>query len=423
MKLHPAVVVWAAAGVAAIEPSILMKVRTLSLLFAAVLQLVPLARVAQSVAPSIAPGSAALFRVIISSVAALGAFDAVSGASTTIRSPNSATGTVGQAFSYRIIVGPRAANRFRAEPLPDGLFMDRSYILGTPITIGETRVRLTASDGGHSVSKWITIYVLPPDGATPPFFLEQPIDQSATVGETTTFLSSVQSETPLTLRWLFNGAEIPGATNAILAFLNEPAVFAGNYAVVAQNTHGATTSAVARLYERVPLVNADAVWKYSDAGKNLRAAWRKPAFKDGAWPTGVGPFGYGWGDETTLVSAGVNPLRPNITTYFRHAFVVADANAYGGFELTFQADDAAVVSLNGKELLRYNLPPKGPVAFRKMALVAREQSAQFEWSSTNIMQPLVITGTNVFAVEIHQAKTNGADMRFDFRFSGRKVGP
>ena len=37
--------------------------------------------------------------------------------------------------------------------------------------------------------------------------------------------------------------------------------------------------------------------------------------------------------------------------------------------------------------------------------------------------PLVLTGTNLFAIEVHQAKTNGADMRFDFGFSGLKTEP
>src|SRR6185503_12401331 len=96
-------------------------------------------------------------------VATLGAFDAVSGASTTIYSPNSATGSLGQAFSYRILVGPRAATIYRAAPLPDGLYMDRNFILGNPTTPSTTDVKLTASDGGHSVSKWITIHILPPD--------------------------------------------------------------------------------------------------------------------------------------------------------------------------------------------------------------------------------------------------------------------
>lgn len=178
-----------------------MKNRILSLLCAAVLQLVPLARVVHSTAQAVLPESTIVFRLVIGAVAALGAFDAVSGASTIITSPNNATGTIGQVFSYRITVGPRSANVFRAAPLPDGLYMDRSYIRGTPTTVGETRVRLTASDGGHSVSKWITIYILPPPDAAPPFFVAQPSDQDALPGEITLFHSSALSVAPVAVQW------------------------------------------------------------------------------------------------------------------------------------------------------------------------------------------------------------------------------
>ena len=95
-----------------------MKIRILSLLCAAVLQVVPLARVVYTTAQAIVPESTVIFRLVIGAVAALGAFDAVSGASTIITSPNNATGTVGQVFTYRITVGPRSANIFRAAPLP-----------------------------------------------------------------------------------------------------------------------------------------------------------------------------------------------------------------------------------------------------------------------------------------------------------------
>jgi hypothetical protein len=400
-----------------------MKIRILSLLFAAVLQLVPLARVAYSTAQAVVPESTVIFRLIIGVVAALGAFDAVSGASTTITSPNNATGTVGQAFTYRITVGPRSANVFRAAPLPDGLYMDRSYIRGTPTTVGETRVRLTASDGGHSVGKWITIYILPPPGAAPPTFIEQPTDQNALPGEATTFRSSVVSEVPVKFQWLFNGDPIPDGTNSELTFVNTPGVFAGLYSAVASNAFGSVTSSAARLYLRVPLVDSDAAWRYADTGKPQPGTWRKLPFKDAAWPVGTTSFGYGWGDENTLVSTGPSPLRTNITTYFRHKFVVLDSNAYSGFNVALQADDAAAVFLNGKELLRLNLKPRGAVSPRLLALSAREHPADQRWFTTNIFRPVVLTGTNIFAIEVHQAKTNGADMRFDFRFSGLKTEP
>jgi len=389
----------------------------LSLLCATALQTVPLARVVYSAAQAVVPESAVVFRLIIGAVATLGAFDAVSGASTVIFSPNTATGMVSQAFNYRILVGPRAATIYRAAPLPDGLYMDRSYILGTPTTPGATQVKLTASDGSHAVSKWITIYILAPPSNAPPSFVSRPADQIALAGETTAFHSAVVSESPVTFQWLFNGSPIMDATNSDLVFINTPNVFAGLYSVIAANEFGSITSAPARLYLRVSLVDSAAVWSYSDTGKAQPASWRKLAFNDATWATGAAPFGFGWGDESTLVSPGSNPLRTNITTYFRHKFVVADSNAYTGFNIAVQADDGTVVFLNGKELLRLNMKPRGGISPRLPALTGRDHPSDQQWFNTNVFKPLVLTGTNVFAVEVHQAKTNGADLRFDFQFS------
>lgn len=103
--------------------------------------------------------------------------------------------------------------------------------------------------------------------------------------------------------------------------------------------------------------------------------------------------------------------------------MIADSNAFSGFNVALQADDGAIVFLNGKELFRVNLKPRGAVSSRLLALSAREHPADRQWFTTNIFRPLVLTGTNLFAIEVHQAKTNGADMRFDFRFSGLKTEP
>lgn len=394
-----------------------MRVKIFSLLCAVALQLVPCARHLSFAVRAALPETPAFVRLLIAGIAGLGAFDSVSGGSTIIVSPSTATGVVGQAFSYRIALVGHAASIFRAAPLPPGLAMDRSLIVGAPTVPGETRVKLTASDGSHAVIKWITIDILPPPESAPPVFDQQPADQSALPGEVTTFHSSVISLASPTFQWMRGSASIVGATNSDLTFLNDGTVFVGAYSVIASNPFGAVTSAPVQLFLRVPIVEAAAAWSYADNGKSLGTVWRKPAFKDATWRVGHVPFGYGWGDEATVVSAGANPLHPIITTYFRRPFVITDSNAFTGFQLSLQADDGAVVYLNTKELLRFNIP-RGPISARTFATAGRDNPADHEWYSTNILRPFVLQGTNVLAVEVHQARNNGSDMRFDLRFSG-----
>jgi hypothetical protein len=76
------------------------------------------------------------------------------------------------------------------------------------------------------------------------------------------------------------------------------------------------------------LVPAGATWKFRDNGSNQGTAWREPAFDDSAWSNGLAQFGYGNGDEKTVVSYGGNANNKYVTTYFRKQFVVANARAW-----------------------------------------------------------------------------------------------
>ncbi|HTD67667.1 MAG TPA: Ig-like domain-containing protein, partial [Candidatus Limnocylindria bacterium] len=67
------------------------------------------------------------------------------------------------------------------------------------------------------------------------------------------------------------------------------------------------------------------VWKYRDDGSDQGTAWRLPAFDDTAWASGPAELGYGDGDEATVVSFGPDPNNKFVTTYFRCAFMITDA--------------------------------------------------------------------------------------------------
>ena len=90
------------------------------------------------------------------------------------------------------------------------------------------------------------------------------------------------------------------------------------------------------------LVEQGAAWKYLDNGTNQGTAWRGVGFNDGAWLSGTAQFGYGDGDEATVVSYGGNSSNKFITTYFRRAFNVADPTLYQSLTLRLLRDDGAV---------------------------------------------------------------------------------
>ncbi len=222
-----------------------------SLVLAGLLQIVPLARQWLVELPPL-PGIAVVFRWGVGAVATLGAFDAVSGASTVITSPKTATGTNGVPFSYRITTGPEVANTFSAAPLPANLVCatNTGYITGIPVTNGTFSVKLTASDHNRpdrTVTTNLTLTIVPAVVLTPPTITTQPVSQTIVAGASATFSVVATGTAPLAYQWRLNSANIAGATSASLT-----ATQAGDYSVLVSNAAGSVTSSVATLTVLVP---------------------------------------------------------------------------------------------------------------------------------------------------------------------------
>lgn len=167
--------------------------------------------------------------------------------------------------------------------------------------------------------------------------------------------------------------------------------------------------------QRLPqtLVPAGAAWKYRDTGSNQGSAWREPTFDDSAWSNGLAQFGYGNGDEKTVVSFGANANNKHVTTYFRKQFVVDNAPCLESLTLKLVVDDGAAVYLNGARILNYQLPTNA--AFTTLATSVQATNVEDSWFSFPISPAVLVNGTNTLAVEIHQAALNDTDLSFDLQ--------
>ncbi len=160
------------------------------------------------------------------------------------------------------------------------------------------------------------------------------------------------------------------------------------------------------------LLPAGSTWKYLDDGSDQGTAWRGPSFNDQTWKSGPAQLGYGDGDEATAVGFGPDSSAKYITTYFRHAFDVADPTALGTLNLGVQRDDGVVVYLNGTEVFRDNMP-SGAVGYRTTASVALGGTDETTFAPATISPASLVPGQNVLAVEIHQANGTSSDISFD----------
>lgn len=190
----------------------------------------------------------------------------------------------------------------------------------------------------------------------------------------------------------------------------------GSYALraVATDADGlSATSAVRQVVVENPLVTlitAGAVWRYYDVkGVDLGTAWRALSFNDSAWASGPAKLGFGDPATTTVNS---DPTRT--TTYFRHRFVATNASAIAGLTQGLMRDDGAVVYLNDTEVFRSNMPG-GTIANSTLASSAISGAEETTWFTNKTASPsLLVTGTNVIAVEVHQGSASSSDLGFNF---------
>jgi hypothetical protein len=100
---------------------------------------------------------------------------------------------------------------------------------------------------------------------------------------------------------------------------------------------------------QVTLVATGSVWKYLHNGSDQGTVWRTNSFNDSLWPVGAAQFGWGDGDEQTLLIQGPPNEEAPVTIFFRKAFQVT--NPIYTVTLRLLHDDGAIVYLNGREVV------------------------------------------------------------------------
>ena len=165
------------------------------------------------------------------------------------------------------------------------------------------------------------------------------------------------------------------------------------------------------------LVSAGSVWQYQLFGTNPPPeGWKAVTFSGLGWRTGPARLGFGDpGIVTVLDGANVEP-RP-VAAYFRRFFMVEDTNAFSGLILNLLRDDGAVVYLNGKEILRSNMPD-GTITHTTLATSTVGGEDENRFFPFNLSSGALRTGTNLIAVELHQVNVASSDMAFDLSLQG-----
>lgn len=157
-------------------------------------------------------------------------------------------------------------------------------------------------------------------------------------------------------------------------------------------------------------------WSYWDQGAAPASGWNTSAVDVSGWPRGPAPLGYGDGHIVTTIGYGVDANNKYITTWFRTSVELADDSNIEGLRFQLLRDDGAVVYVNGLEVLRSNMP-EGDVAPETLALSSTGDADETAYFEIDALEAGLFAGTNIIAVELHQASLTSSDLGFDLGLS------
>ncbi|MEY3844210.1 MAG: hypothetical protein RL293_632 [Bacteroidota bacterium] len=157
------------------------------------------------------------------------------------------------------------------------------------------------------------------------------------------------------------------------------------------------------------IVKDNSTWYYQVPTTASSPEWITPSFTVNSWLQGNGGFGYGDGDDNTIIPSS------SVSVYTRIEFIISNINEIVAMALHFDYDDGFVAYLNGVEVARNGISGTGQPAFNQLASISHEaklyqnQLPDQVVFNQNQLAGLLTNGTNVFCVEVHNQLTNSTD--------------
>lgn len=168
------------------------------------------------------------------------------------------------------------------------------------------------------------------------------------------------------------------------------------------------------------LIPTGSSWKFlrgtNEASLPDTTAWRRLNFNDAAFATAPAPFWYGDVLPGGTQLTGMQNVYSCV--YLRRTFTVANVADVQAIQFGAFCDDGFIAWLNGVEIIRYNVAAGEPTR-STLAIAAAAEPPPF--NTTVISNPapstLLVSGTNVLAIQVFNATLNSSDLGFDCALS------
>lgn len=150
------------------------------------------------------------------------------------------------------------------------------------------------------------------------------------------------------------------------------------------------------------------LWRYFVPVAPLPADWNLISFDASSWLQGMGGFGFGDGDDSTVIPNG------NISVYTIIKFMVPDVSKILSAQLHMDYDDGFVAYLNGTEIARSNLtgtpPAWNELAFSHEAKMYSGGVPETFAIDSALLFSVLTNDTNVLAIEVHNVSAGNGDL-------------
>ena len=167
--------------------------------------------------------------------------------------------------------------------------------------------------------------------------------------------------------------------------------------------------------KNISLIQLEDEWLYNESGEDLGSEWSTSSHSNQeGWLTGKGGIGFESG-VTIPISTRLNfPGRndPYVVTYYFEKEFNLKQNELDNLKsliIRHAIDDGALVHINGKEVLRVNMPD-GNISSSSLA----SENIEVDKLSENIFldSSSLIKGQNRISVEVHQSRIGNSDIVF-----------
>jgi len=172
------------------------------------------------------------------------------------------------------------------------------------------------------------------------------------------------------------------------------------------------------IYSQKKVISSGDDWQYFDKERTAPIGWETSDKYTKNWKKGISPLGYGDSAAKTTIGFGYNPEKKHITNYFKKTFRIDNPYQYLVYSLNILRDDGAVVYLNGREVMRSNMPT-GKITPSTLANSLVVTAAAESYFHKKLLLPDdFIAGVNTISVSIHKARNTSIDCIFDLELIG-----